>query len=202
MTKTILILVTLLSITTLTHAAPTPIFYSPTEASGINGILVGGVTYNATFHSFHQGTATSFTFNQIWDPNGDMDFSDSTTDDPPAFWENETAAVTAATQIFIALETYGLTIYFNHGSDAFAIPYQFDDADPEFILATGDAAIAPSIDTIISDAHIHSSSIFLPTPVPSGPVATYVSFTVVPEPTSLAFLALTSLPLFTRIRRK
>ncbi|QQE09952.1 PEP-CTERM sorting domain-containing protein [Planctomycetota bacterium] len=190
-----------LTLTTATYAAPIPILHPdtvnhPTVAIGvqgilIDGILVDGITYNATFHT--SSATTSFTFNEIWDPNGDGNFSDGITGLPPVFFENETGAIAAFNQIAAALgSTYttttanpfdGFSIPLKHPTDNSRINFLRDHA---FALLPTDIMIQQSI------SKTQIQPYFFP----------WTTFTPIPEPTSLALLSLTTLPLLTRRKRK
>ncbi|QQE09948.1 hypothetical protein JD969_10495 [Planctomycetota bacterium] len=186
---------------TTTFAAPTPVYFSPTSALGVNNINIIGTLYNATFHNFEFGTATSYNFNQIWDPNGDGDFSDSTTGSAPTFWGNPIGATIAADKIANTLQTHGLDIAFNVSSDAFFIPFKYADDNPAEITAYGDVNFSTATD-LVTSTDIHTTGFFLPDSALYD--ASYVTFerVVIPEPTSFALLTLTSLPLLSRRTRR
>lgn len=65
--------------------------------SGVDGIVVNGIVYNANF------VLTPSSFYAIWDPNKDGDYGDSTTGAAPAFLGNQAGAMDASAQIIAAL---------------------------------------------------------------------------------------------------
>ncbi|QDU32171.1 hypothetical protein KS4_02000 [Poriferisphaera corsica] len=187
--------ITALALTATSHAAPLVILHPdaaqhPNVAVAIQGIEVDGITYTANFNP----RSSSFVnkFNNIWDPNGDTDYSDGITGLAPVFFDNEQGAYTAADQIETALSNFLMT-HDEIVTDSFIIP---------FAHRTSDAHVRVLFDTdpdnlITDDVQLFNLG-------KTGSLDTqhvWVTFTPVPEPTSFALLSLTALPLITRRKR-
>ncbi|QQE09947.1 hypothetical protein JD969_10490 [Planctomycetota bacterium] len=178
---------------------------TPNLAIGVNGILIDGITYNATFHD-------NTSFNAIWDPNADLDFSDSTTGSAPTFWISTptttfpeiTAAEAkpneAANQIIAALgDTYFTTNHTGTISDGFFIPNRTSSSQFSDTILIGESATNDLSNDGITRLGVFNNINF-PT---TGLNHVFTSFTIapIPEPTSLVLLSLTTLPLMIRRKR-
>ncbi|QQE09950.1 PEP-CTERM sorting domain-containing protein [Planctomycetota bacterium] len=178
-----------LTLTATSHAAPILILHpdianKPNLAIAVEGIIVDGVTYNATFH-----TGTSF--NAIWDPNNDADFTDGITGLAPAFFDNSAGAISAYDQVSAALGTAFKT-RLTPQSDGFFVPFKHP-TDNTSVSVLYDKS--PTL--LSSDTRLQSS---FPKTLSTNTSYAWTTFTPVPEPTTLALLILTTLPLI--IRRK
>ncbi|QQE09953.1 hypothetical protein JD969_10520 [Planctomycetota bacterium] len=178
--------------TTTSHAAiviPHPDSINhPNTVLGFTDINVAGITYTASFVS-------GGSFNDIWDPNADGDFSDSTTGAPPTFWTSNTNASDAATVIFNTLSDTFVILDESNNSDLFLVPF-INTNNSNQLLAFGDTNTNPGIDALVTTSPLNKNASV-------HPFFAWVIFTPIPEPTSLALLTLTTLPLFSRkIRRK
>ena len=90
---------------------------APSAYSNIMGLDIGGTLYDVTFHS------DPAAFKSIWDPNGDLNFSDSSLGHAPTFWADSVGANAAAIAIIGALGSTGTTIA--PGVDGFIVPYWY-----------------------------------------------------------------------------
>ncbi|QQE09949.1 PEP-CTERM sorting domain-containing protein [Planctomycetota bacterium] len=165
---------------------------TPNLAIAVEGIVVDNITYTATF------ITEPASFYDIYDPNQDNDFSDSTTGAAPAFWDSTQNANSARDQLIAALGN-NLLISSNSMSDLALIASQ--GSIPNNFRSHSDGSPAPSQDwssghPSLSKTHVYGENslsqyhwaIFTPTNIP--------------EPTSLALLSLTTLPLIIRRKRK
>lgn len=102
-------------------------------------VTIDGTLYDVTFHD----DPTSF--QSLWDPNGDLDFSDSSLGKAPEFWNDKAGAQKAADAIIGALGSTGITVNASgvtvFESDSFSIPYgeSTSPGSPGFIFIVWDA---------------------------------------------------------------
>ncbi|QDU32170.1 hypothetical protein KS4_01990 [Poriferisphaera corsica] len=184
---------TALTLTAASQAAPIVILdpdtvNNPNLAIAVEGIVVNSITYNVSF------ITTPHSFYDLYDPNQDNDFSDSTTGAAPAFWDDFAAAFSASSQLRTALgDTY--IVNPNYYSDSYFMASVGPDTSTFF--ARIDGSHSPASDFSSAAPGLLKTSV-----VGQGILTPYVwtIFTPVPEPASLALLSLTALPLI--IRRK
>ncbi|QQE09951.1 hypothetical protein JD969_10510 [Planctomycetota bacterium] len=187
---------TFIAITATAHAAPLVILHSnaadhPNVAVAIQGIEVDGITYTANFHP--QSTSFTNKFINIWDPNNDNDFSDGITGTAPAFFYNESHAISAYNQIQSALGDFLMT-HDEQVTDGFVIPTAHPIDDTSVFLLLDQAALDLNLDNMMQLGGSRTTS--------AHTSHVWTTFTAVPEPTSLALLSLTTLPLLTHRKRK
>ena len=188
-------LIAAIALTATTHAAPLVIMHPdaaqhPNVAIAVEGIEVDGITYTANFHPKSSSFANKFI--NIWDPNNDSNYADGFTGAAPVFLNNESGAISAYNQIETALSTF-LTTHDQIVTDSFFIPiaHRFDNDQVSIIFDQSNADL--TIDTMQQADHPKNSSTDIR--------YVWTTFTPIPEPTSLALLTLTTLPLIIRRKR-
>ncbi len=151
--------------------------------TSLSNINIGGTLYIATFHPGQS-------FNDLFDKNGDGIFNDnngSTFNRAPQFWGNASLASLAASAVHAALPD-PFVDHFDEKTgrltDGYLIPHERVAGvrgNPR-ILSAGDFDPATSVDTIrplIGSRSINSNDDY-----------TYVTFSHVPTPSTLALISL------------
>jgi len=162
--------------------------------TSISGLNIGGTTYDVTLHN---STVTSWL--DLWDVNDNGIFGDdaSVFATPPTFWGSLGAAASAAFAIITALDDTDWTGGNAGNSDRVYVAYGI--ASNGNLLTVGDANISLDTDTLatlaVSRSAKDNSSVVFASFELSG-------ITTVPEPSTLAILALGMIGLASRRFKK
>ena len=141
----------LLSVTYVFYLAIAANEINAAAVSSINGLDIGGTTYDVTFHSLT-------TFNALWDNDGDKTFGDSdgsVFNAAPTFWGNPDMAKLAASQIMNYL---GSTHTVNDGGDAFYVPFEWGPDFTTTVNIIGDVHPDPDNDIFSTTSGIDYES--------------------------------------------
>jgi len=158
-----------------------------TAVSGLSNLDIAGTSYDVTFHV----SSTGFSFNSLFDPNGDGDFTDSTIGHAPVFWGDMTTANIAANAIISALGSTdtiaGIGSTLANGSDAFLVPFARVVGSTGLIFqAARDDLFSPGADNQFGAAFSVDQVFGTSTSVYA--LATFAPSASVPEPATLMLL--------------
>ena len=144
--------------------------------SAIDDLNINGTLYDVTFHP-------GSSFIELWDANGDFDFSDGGTLGPggPTFWDDEPGATAAAAAIMSFLGDEHETAGFQ--GDGFVVPFGIfvvGAVVTDFVLVAWDNDSAVGVDTLISGSGFFNDDVLT-----GNPYASFTTSSAVPVPAAV-----------------